>query len=87
MFVFLKKLCEPLFLFHLVFFKEAEWIFSISMLVIILQFVLAPKFFEDNPALKHRLVPWLLRDLNVLLGNDDETIRFVMSMILRMISK
>ena len=63
------------------------WIFAINVLVVILQFLVAPKFFEDNPALKHRLVPWLLRDLNVLLGNDDETIRFVMSMILRMISK
>ena len=79
-----------LFLFH-VFLKKnqiaAMWIFAINVLVVILQFLVAPKFFEDNPALKHRLVPWLLRDLNVLLGNDDETIRFVMSMILRMISK
>ena len=65
----------------------ALWNFAINVLVVILQFLVAPKFFEDNPALKHRLVPWLLRDLNVLLGNDDETIRFVMSMILRMISK
>jgi len=40
-----------------------------------------------NPAIKHRLVPWLLRDLNVLLGNDDEMIRFVMSLILNLIPK
>ena len=44
---------------------------------------ISPKFFQDNPALKHRLVPWLLRDLNVLLGN----IRFVMSLILNLVSK
>jgi len=48
---------------------------------------ITPQFFDDNPALKHRLVPWLLRDLNVLLGNDDDGIRFVMSMILNIVSK
>jgi len=47
---------------------------------------ISPKFFTDNPALKHRLVPWLLRDLYALLGDDDESIRFVMSLILRVIS-
>ncbi|XP_057298870.1 E3 ubiquitin-protein ligase Topors-like [Hydractinia symbiolongicarpus] len=46
-----------------------------------------PEFFSDNPAMKHRLVPWLLRDLNVLLGDDDENIRFVMSLILNIIPK
>ncbi|XP_065674240.1 uncharacterized protein LOC100207129 isoform X4 [Hydra vulgaris] len=44
------------------------------------------EFFKENPALKHRLVPWLLRDLNVLLGDNDENIRFVMSLILNLIS-
>lgn len=48
---------------------------------------ISPRFFKDNPAIKHRLVPWLLRDLNVLLGNDDEMIRFVMSLILNLIPK
>ena len=47
----------------------------------------APVFFQSNPAIKHRLVPWLLRDLNVLLGKDDEMIRFVMSLILNLIPK
>uniref|UniRef100_A0A7M5ULL8 RING-type E3 ubiquitin transferase n=1 Tax=Clytia hemisphaerica TaxID=252671 RepID=A0A7M5ULL8_9CNID len=48
---------------------------------------ISPEFFKRNPAIKHRLVPWLLRDLNALLGNDDEMIRFVMSLILNLISK
>lgn len=50
-------------------------------------FVLGPAFFKENPALTHRLVPWLLRDLNILLGNDDENIRFVLHFILTAISK
>lgn len=45
------------------------------------------KFYKSNPACTHRLIPWLLRDLRVLLGNSDEEINFLMEFILSLIAR
>ena len=48
---------------------------------------ISPEFFRSNPACTHRLVPWLNRELNMLLYNHYEHIMFVMDLILSLIKK
>jgi E3 ubiquitin-protein ligase Topors len=45
-----------------------------------------PEFFQLNPAMTHRLVPWLNRELNVLLTNQDHR-SYVLDMIIRLITQ
>lgn len=44
-------------------------------------------FFRANPALLHRLAPWLNRELNVLLNANEAHVQFVMSRILDLITQ
>ncbi|KAK2183312.1 hypothetical protein NP493_315g00001 [Ridgeia piscesae] len=44
-------------------------------------------FFSRNPASTHRLVPWLNRELNVLLNHHDDHIQFVLELILDLIKR
>ena len=44
-------------------------------------------FFARNPASTHRLVPWLNRELNVLLNHHDDHIQFVLELILELITR
>ena len=44
-------------------------------------------FFANNPACCHRLVPWLNRELNVLLRNDTDRVNHVLQLILEMIKR
>jgi len=46
-----------------------------------------PEFFQLNPAMTHRLVPWLNRELNVLLTNHENRVSYVLDLILRMITQ
>lgn len=34
-----------------------------------------PKFFADNESATHRLMPWLARELRVILGDDEKTVK------------
>ena len=44
-------------------------------------------FFARNSASMHRLVPWLNRELNVLLNHHDDHIQFVLELILDLIKR
>jgi E3 ubiquitin-protein ligase Topors len=44
-------------------------------------------FFKSNPAATHRLIPFLIREMRVLLGNDLEHVHFVVQLILSLIDK
>lgn len=46
-----------------------------------------PEFFQLNPAMTHRLVPWLNRELNVLLTNHEDRVSYVLELIMRMITQ
>lgn len=47
-----------------------------------------PEFFQLNPAMTHRLVPWLNRELNVLLASSHENrLSYVLELILRLIKQ
>ncbi len=46
-----------------------------------------PNFFRENPACTHRLVPWLNRELNVLLHNQEDRVQFVLELILDLIKR
>ncbi|XP_032788026.1 E3 ubiquitin-protein ligase Topors isoform X2 [Daphnia magna] len=46
-----------------------------------------PEFFQLNPAMTHRLVPWLNRELNVLLVNHENRLSYVLQLILRLITQ
>eukprot|EP00794_Sanderia_malayensis_P008263 gene8263-9146_t len=45
------------------------------------------KFIKDNPATVHRYVPWILRDLNVLLENRTQNVSFVLHLILSLLTR
>ncbi|XP_054278596.1 E3 ubiquitin-protein ligase Topors-like [Macrosteles quadrilineatus] len=47
----------------------------------------SPEFYRSNPAQVHRLVPWLNRELNVLLYENSPHIQHVMSRILELITQ
>ena len=46
-----------------------------------------PEFFQLNPAMTHRLVPWLNRELNVLLTSHETRLAYVLEMILGMLKQ
>ncbi|XP_046439658.1 E3 ubiquitin-protein ligase Topors-like [Daphnia pulex] len=46
-----------------------------------------PEFFQLNPAMTHRLVPWLNRELNVLLVSHENRLSYVLELILRLITQ
>lgn len=47
----------------------------------------APTFYRNNPACLHRLVPWLNRELNVLLYNYESHVSFVLELILSLLPR
>lgn len=46
-----------------------------------------PEFFQLNPAMSHRLAPWLNRELNVLLASHENRLSYVLELILRLIKQ
>ena len=56
-----------------------EWYFQLCFL--------APAFFRSNPACCHRLIPWLTRDLRILLNDFESHVDFVLQIILSLITK
>ena len=48
---------------------------------------ITPRFFAANPACAHRLVPWLNRELNVLLREDENRVQFTLELILGLIKR
>ena len=50
-------------------------------------FSTAPQFFLAYPACTHRLIPWLTRDLKVLLNDEESHVNFVLQIILSLITK
>lgn len=48
---------------------------------------ISPEFFRANPACTHRLIPWLTRDLRVLLNDEESHVNFVLQIILSLITK
>lgn len=57
-----------------------------SIIIVIFLF-LACKFYKSNAACTHRLIPWLLRDLKVLLGNNEKEVNFLVEFILSLITR
>lgn len=47
---------------------------------------ISPQFFSANPAVTHRLVPWLRRELSVLFDNQDEHVTFMTHYILSLVT-
>lgn len=47
---------------------------------------ISAKFFRQNPACTHRLVPWLMRELKVVLGGE-EHVEFLIQIVLSLIDK
>lgn len=47
---------------------------------------ISPQFFSANPAVTHRLVPWLRRELSVLFDNQEEHVTFMTHYILSLIT-
>lgn len=47
---------------------------------------ISPHFFRANPAVTHRLVPWLRRELSVLFNNQEENVTFMTHYILSIIT-
>ena len=47
----------------------------------------SPAFFSRNPACIHRLVPWLNRELNVLLHNHEDNVQFVLELIMDLLKR
>ncbi|RDD37934.1 E3 ubiquitin-protein ligase Topors [Trichoplax sp. H2] len=47
---------------------------------------ISPEFFRRNPACTHRLIPWISRELNVVLGNSGDA-AFIRQLILSIIYK
>ena len=45
-----------------------------------------PAFFSRNPACTHRLVPWLNREINVILQGEDHT-EFIMELIIDLVQR
>lgn len=45
----------------------------------------SPQFFRENPAVTHRLIPWLRRDLGVLFNGNDQHVRFMTQYILSLL--
>lgn len=50
-----------------------------------LSYFSAAAFFRKNPACTHRLVPWLTREIRVLLGPDH--VQFIIQLVLSLIDK
>ncbi|XP_032242027.2 E3 ubiquitin-protein ligase Topors isoform X2 [Nematostella vectensis] len=48
---------------------------------------ISAEFLRANPACIHRLVPWLSRELHVLLDDDQSTVELVMPLITRLITR
>lgn len=48
---------------------------------------ISPAWFRRYPASTHRLVPWLNRELNVLLNNNETQVTFVLELILDLIKR
>lgn len=48
---------------------------------------ISPEFFRRNPACSHRLVPWLNRELNVLLDNLEDQVQLLLELILELIQR
>eukprot|EP00918_Siedleckia_nematoides_P096902 GHVU01212546.1.p1 GENE.GHVU01212546.1~~GHVU01212546.1.p1 ORF type:complete len:438 (-),score=49.73 GHVU01212546.1:71-1384(-) len=48
---------------------------------------ISPEFFRRNEAQTHRLVPWLNRELNVLLNNHEDHVQFVLELIVELIKR
>ncbi|XP_067027538.1 E3 ubiquitin-protein ligase Topors-like [Acropora muricata] len=48
---------------------------------------ISPEFFRMNPACTHRLIPWITRDLSVLLSDEESHVGFVLQIILSLITK
>ena len=46
-----------------------------------------PEFLRSNPALLHRLVPWLNRELNVLLHHHGDQVRFLLELIMDLVQR
>ncbi|VDO87399.1 unnamed protein product [Soboliphyme baturini] len=44
-------------------------------------------FFKENPACVHRLVPWLNRELNVLLDGHASRVQFLIRLICRLVQR
>jgi hypothetical protein len=49
--------------------------------------VVASQFFKTYQGCTHRLIPWLARDLRVLLGDNEEEVNFLMEYILSLITR
>ena len=47
---------------------------------------ISPSFFSRNPACTHRLVPWLNRELNVILHGDEHT-EFILGLIIDLVQR
>ena len=47
----------------------------------------APGFFRINPACTHRLVPWLKRELGVLLNDSESHVQFIQQLVMTLINK
>ncbi|XP_074643120.1 uncharacterized protein LOC141900226 [Tubulanus polymorphus] len=47
----------------------------------------SPEFYRQNPACTHRLVPWLNRELNVLLNNHRDNVQFVLELIIDLVKR
>ncbi|XP_023930085.1 E3 ubiquitin-protein ligase Topors [Lingula anatina] len=45
---------------------------------------ISPEFFTRNPAQIHRLVPWLNRELNAILYNQEETVSFALQLVMEL---
>ncbi|ELU06401.1 hypothetical protein CAPTEDRAFT_223035 [Capitella teleta] len=48
---------------------------------------ISAEFFRGNPACCHRLVPWLNRELNVLLFTHEDHVQFVLELIIDLIKR
>ncbi|ESP05257.1 hypothetical protein LOTGIDRAFT_208267, partial [Lottia gigantea] len=47
----------------------------------------SPAFFTRNPALTHRLVPWLNRELNALLHDEELHVQFLLELIMGLVKR
>ena len=45
----------------------------------------SPQFFRENPAMTHRLIPWLRRDLSVLFNGNTDHVTFMTQYILSLL--
>lgn len=56
-------------------------------LIKLFTYSIAPAFFGVNPACSHRLIPWLNRDLRVLMHDEESHVNFLLQIILSLITK